>query len=289
MVGRQLRAAPRPQQRGPEAARLHARRRWKRCGAPTRRCTAPACPSRKPEQQIAEQAHGVPRGPGAGGLPRRYHARHHPVARPCGRSASEHRDASAHRHGRGRGLRRSARRPPDRGVAAALPGARFSASAARRCRRRASRPGIRPRRSRWAATSRCCGTCPRSCGSAGNCCAGCSPSRRTCSSAWMRPTSTSGSRRSCARAASAPCSTWRLGLGLAQPSRASAPARGRPRAVPVPVRDRRCYEQAGVPVSYVGHPLADQVPEVPDRQGAREQFRLSSAQTVVALLPGQPA
>jgi lipid-A-disaccharide synthase len=45
-------------------------------------------------------------------------------------------------------------------------------------------------------------------------------------------------------------------------------------------------EQAGIPVSYVGHPLADQLPEVPDRQGAREQFRLSSAHTVVALLPG---
>jgi len=45
-------------------------------------------------------------------------------------------------------------------------------------------------------------------------------------------------------------------------------------------------EEAGVPVSYVGHPLADQLPEVPDRQGAREQFRLSSAHTVVALLPG---
>ncbi len=45
-------------------------------------------------------------------------------------------------------------------------------------------------------------------------------------------------------------------------------------------------EQAGVPATYVGHPLADQVPEVPDRQSAREQFRLSSAHTVVALLPG---
>lgn len=45
-------------------------------------------------------------------------------------------------------------------------------------------------------------------------------------------------------------------------------------------------EQAGVPATYVGHPLADQVPEVPDRQNAREQFRLSSAHTVVALLPG---
>jgi lipid-A-disaccharide synthase len=36
----------------------------------------------------------------------------------------------------------------------------------------------------------------------------------------------------------------------------------------------------------VGHPLADLLPEQPDRQGAREQFRLSSAHTVVALLPG---
>jgi lipid-A-disaccharide synthase len=45
-------------------------------------------------------------------------------------------------------------------------------------------------------------------------------------------------------------------------------------------------EQAGVAVSFVGHPLADLLPEQPDRQGAREQFRLSSAHTVVALLPG---
>jgi lipid-A-disaccharide synthase len=45
-------------------------------------------------------------------------------------------------------------------------------------------------------------------------------------------------------------------------------------------------EQAGVAVSFVGHPLADLLPELPDRQAAREQFRLSSAQTVVALLPG---
>lgn len=45
-------------------------------------------------------------------------------------------------------------------------------------------------------------------------------------------------------------------------------------------------EQAGVPVSYVGHPLADLLPETPDRQAAREQFRLASGQTVVALMPG---
>jgi lipid-A-disaccharide synthase len=46
------------------------------------------------------------------------------------------------------------------------------------------------------------------------------------------------------------------------------------------------YEKAGVPVAYVGHPLADELPERPDREAAREQMRLSSSQTVIALLPG---
>jgi lipid-A-disaccharide synthase len=45
-------------------------------------------------------------------------------------------------------------------------------------------------------------------------------------------------------------------------------------------------EQAGIPVSYVGHPLADLLPDSPDRQGAREQFRVAGGQTIVALLPG---
>ncbi len=46
------------------------------------------------------------------------------------------------------------------------------------------------------------------------------------------------------------------------------------------------YERAGVPVAYVGHPLADSFPEFPDRDAAREQMRLGSNQTVVAILPG---
>jgi len=45
-------------------------------------------------------------------------------------------------------------------------------------------------------------------------------------------------------------------------------------------------EQAEIPVRYVGHPLADEIPEVPNREAAREQFRLSGNQVVVALLPG---
>jgi lipid-A-disaccharide synthase len=46
------------------------------------------------------------------------------------------------------------------------------------------------------------------------------------------------------------------------------------------------YERAGVPVAYVGHPLADEFPEYPDRNAAREQMRISPRQTVVAILPG---
>ena len=46
------------------------------------------------------------------------------------------------------------------------------------------------------------------------------------------------------------------------------------------------YERAGVPVAYVGHPLADDFPDHPDRPAAREQMRISPKQTVVALLPG---
>jgi lipid-A-disaccharide synthase len=46
------------------------------------------------------------------------------------------------------------------------------------------------------------------------------------------------------------------------------------------------YERAGVPVAYVGHPLADRFPEYPDRNAAREQMHISPKQTVVAVLPG---
>ncbi|HZZ92107.1 MAG TPA: lipid-A-disaccharide synthase [Usitatibacter sp.] len=46
------------------------------------------------------------------------------------------------------------------------------------------------------------------------------------------------------------------------------------------------YERAGIPVSFVGHPLADAMPIDPDRDGARTQLRLARAGTTVALLPG---
>jgi len=46
------------------------------------------------------------------------------------------------------------------------------------------------------------------------------------------------------------------------------------------------YERAGVPVTYVGHPLADMLPKHPDRLAAREQLRLPRDTPVIALLPG---
>ena len=46
------------------------------------------------------------------------------------------------------------------------------------------------------------------------------------------------------------------------------------------------YERAGVPVSYVGHPLADEFPLEPDRADARERLGIPSERRVVAMLPG---
>ena len=46
------------------------------------------------------------------------------------------------------------------------------------------------------------------------------------------------------------------------------------------------YERAGVPVSYVGHPLADILAKVPARAEARIELKISSRSPVVALLPG---
>ena len=46
------------------------------------------------------------------------------------------------------------------------------------------------------------------------------------------------------------------------------------------------YEEAGIPVSYVGHPLADAMPLAPDRSDARGQLRLPPSAVAVALLPG---
>jgi lipid-A-disaccharide synthase len=50
--------------------------------------------------------------------------------------------------------------------------------------------------------------------------------------------------------------------------------------------EKTIYENAGIPVDYVGYPLADVMPDTPDRAAAREQLRISPKATVLALLPG---
>ena len=46
------------------------------------------------------------------------------------------------------------------------------------------------------------------------------------------------------------------------------------------------YLKEGVPVTYVGHPLADALPDDPEPADLREQLRVPPAGPVVALLPG---
>ena len=46
------------------------------------------------------------------------------------------------------------------------------------------------------------------------------------------------------------------------------------------------YRDAGVPVAYVGHPMADQTSDEDGTAAAREQLKLSTAHKIIALLPG---
>lgn len=50
--------------------------------------------------------------------------------------------------------------------------------------------------------------------------------------------------------------------------------------------EREIYERAGVPVTYVGHPLAETLPVTRDRSIMREQLRIPAASKVITLLPG---
>ena len=49
--------------------------------------------------------------------------------------------------------------------------------------------------------------------------------------------------------------------------------------------EEKIYQDAGIPVSYVGHPLADVIPLEPDRMAAREALGLPIG-PIIALLPG---
>lgn len=50
--------------------------------------------------------------------------------------------------------------------------------------------------------------------------------------------------------------------------------------------EKKIYDAASIPATYVGHPSADALPEQPDRKAAREQLKLPQNATVIAMLPG---
>jgi len=49
------------------------------------------------------------------------------------------------------------------------------------------------------------------------------------------------------------------------------------------------YRKEGVPVTYVGHPLAGVIPMLPDRQGVRRRLDVPQGARVLALMPGSRA
>lgn len=50
--------------------------------------------------------------------------------------------------------------------------------------------------------------------------------------------------------------------------------------------ERAVYDEAGLSAIFVGHPLADQLPLVPDQAVAREELGFTSGAPVIAVLPG---
>jgi lipid-A-disaccharide synthase len=50
--------------------------------------------------------------------------------------------------------------------------------------------------------------------------------------------------------------------------------------------EEKIYQDAGVPVTYIGHPLAEMIPLVPDQAAARSALGLPELGRVVAIMPG---
>jgi lipid-A-disaccharide synthase len=53
--------------------------------------------------------------------------------------------------------------------------------------------------------------------------------------------------------------------------------------------EQALLERQGIAATYVGHPLANVIPQTPDRAGARRALGLANDDTVVAVLPGSRA
>lgn len=58
------------------------------------------------------------------------------------------------------------------------------------------------------------------------------------------------------------------------------------RVLPIFPFEPAIYEKAAIPVTFVGHPLIDQIPSVPSRSGFASSLGLDPAKKIVAVLPG---
>ncbi len=50
--------------------------------------------------------------------------------------------------------------------------------------------------------------------------------------------------------------------------------------------EKKIYAEAGIPATFVGHPMADEIALQPDVEGARKTLGIASQAVVIALLPG---
>lgn len=50
--------------------------------------------------------------------------------------------------------------------------------------------------------------------------------------------------------------------------------------------EQEIYKKAGIPATYVGHPLAGIIPMQPDVEGARRQFGIEGSDVVITVMPG---
>ena len=50
--------------------------------------------------------------------------------------------------------------------------------------------------------------------------------------------------------------------------------------------EQKIYDDAGIPASYVGHPLANMIPMIPDAMAARQRLGLQPDSPLLAVLPG---
>ena len=71
-----------------------------------------------------------------------------------------------------------------------------------------------------------------------------------------------------------------------RPERVQRIARSVTRILSIFPFEAKIFASAGVPVSYVGHPLADLLQDLPDQPTARARLQIAGSGAVVALLPG---